>query len=196
MATVRVLIINDDEVAGKTLASVLESEGWTTEVATGGKRAWRQLRRGPWHLVLADASTSIHSERLFDLLKELALADGPVRVLFLVPGFVAEHTRQYLEWHRLPYTTTPIRLDDFLEHVGELLLQTGTIQQPLRRVRQLARERPRSARRAPQPAHGHAMFANRDDYLIYDEDELRRFEEEEKKREEEKRKKQKRSEIY
>lgn len=187
MSEVRVLIVDDERASRAALASVLKTEGWQVEVAATPQEGLDRLREVTWHLVVANVSISHTSGPLFELLKELAVAGGAVRVLFLVPSFVEEDARLSLEQQKLPYCTQPIHLDDLLEKVGELLQTAGVIQQPLRRVRELAQAvRPSAEWEKPGQAKTE-MFVSRKGYLDYDEEELRRLEEEE----EEKRRKKK-----
>lgn len=196
MSEVRILIIENDPASRTALASVLKTEDWQVEVVAAPEEALDRLRQVAWHLVLVDVSISHLHGPLFELLKELALAGGSVRVLFLVPSIVEEVARLDLERQKLPYCTRPIHLDDLLEKVSELLQSAGVIHQPLRRVRELAQSA-RPAQDFQQPGQAKAeMFVSRKGYLDYDEEELRRQEEEEeaqrrKKQQEEKERREK-----
>lgn len=182
MSAVRVLIIDNDEATSRTVAWVLGGEGWLIDVVACPEEAFQRLRRGGWHLVVADFTTCGASEQLFEFLKELAVAGGPVRVLFLVPALIAYCARPQLEALQVPYAIIPLRLADFLEQVSDLLIEAGAIRHPLCRVRELAHEYSPPACRRVHTDSGSAMFASRDGYFDYDEEELRRFEEEEKKK--------------
>src|SRR5256885_3924678 len=63
-----------------------------------------------------------------------ALPISGVRVLFLVPELAAPEAQPALEHEQLPYSLKPFHLHDFLEKVSDLLLETGAIPQPIRRV--------------------------------------------------------------
>lgn len=182
MADVRILVIDDDEASQRALRLVLDSEGWEIQMVALPDDALTKLAAGGWSLVIANVSMSSLSGPLFSLLKDLAEAKGRLRVLFLVPSIAEERARAALEQYKLPYATKPIHLHDFLQHVGELLLEAGVIQQPLHPVRAgpLAPER-RLQDRRKQKAGGPEMFASREGY-DYDEEELRRYEEEERRK--------------
>ncbi len=182
MKPVRILIIDDDAASRRALASVLHSDGWRIAVVARPEAGMQQLRRGGWHLVLANVSMSSLSGPLFELLKELARAGGPLQVLFLVPAVVEERARRRLEGLAVPYVTKPIQLNDFLERVSDLLLDAGAIRQPLRRVRDLASTSSPLVEPKTSDGRGQEMIAPRDAYYDYTEEELRQFEEEEKKR--------------
>ena len=184
MATVRILVIDDDEASQRALRSVLDSEGWHIEAVARPELGLTRLAAGGWNLVIANVTVDSLSSPLFNLLKELAEAKGSLRVLFLVPAITEAHAQQVLEEWKLPYATKPLRLHDFLEQVSDLLLEAGTIREPLQRVRgagPVAPER-RLQDRSKQKQALHVMFADRDPYFEYTEEELRQFEEEEKQR--------------
>lgn len=172
----RILIIDDDEPNRRTLQTILSSEGWHTEAVAHPSEGLKRLSTDDWNLVVAGVSRRSLSEPLFESLQELAFTQGPLRVLFLVPAVIEEQARQYLERNNLWYSTKPIRLNDLLDQVGELLLEAGAIRRPLRRVRELGQPAPRTP---DPPAAGREMFAARGGYCDYDEEELLRFEKEE-----------------
>ncbi|MFQ5927259.1 MAG: hypothetical protein ACE5MH_07475, partial [Terriglobia bacterium] len=103
-------------------------------------------------------------------------------VLFLLPAASEEHLRQHFRRLNLAYTTKPIRLYDLLQQISDMLLDAGTISQPLRRVRELAQQSRYAAAQPPLAIPGHEMFPSRDAHYDYTEEELRQFEEEEEKR--------------
>lgn len=184
MAEVRILVIDDSEASQRALRFILDTEGWAIEVVALPDDALAKLAQGGWNLVIANVSMSSLSGPLFNLLKELAEAKGSLRVLFLVPAIAEARARAVLEQLKLPYETKPLHLHDFLERVGDLLLEAGAIQQPLRRVRHglAAPERRLHDRRKQQQPGTPQMFASRDDYYDYDEEELRQYEEEERRK--------------
>lgn len=183
MPEVRILIIDDDEASQRALRFILDAEGWDIEVVALPDDALAKLAQGGWNLAIANVSMSSLSGPLFNLLKELAEAKGSLRVLFLVPAIAEERARAVLEQWELPYETKPLNLHEFLERVGDLLLEAGAISQPLRRVRHglAAPDRRLQDRRKQQPGLP-AMFASREDYFDYDEEELRQYEEEERRK--------------
>ena len=182
MPDVRILVIDDDEASQRALGLVLDSDGWEIQMAALPDEALGKLAAGGWNLIIANVSMSSLSGPLFNLLKELSEAKGRLRVLFLVPAVAEERARAALEQYKLPYATKPLHLHDFLQHVGELLLEAGAIQQPLHPVRSgpAAPER-RLQDRRKQKRGGPEMFASREGY-DYDEEELKKFEEEERRK--------------
>ncbi|MEM8886266.1 MAG: sigma-54 dependent transcriptional regulator, partial [Planctomycetota bacterium] len=50
----RILIVDDDAAQGKTLARVLEMEGYRAQVVENGQDALQSIDRGPYDLVLSD----------------------------------------------------------------------------------------------------------------------------------------------
>ena len=182
MSEVRVLIVVDEESTRNAILSLLNSEGWVLDVASDAHAALLKLREGPWHLVLAGIDDARLNGPLFESLKVLAEAGGSFRVLFLVSVLAGPELEQRLEQLSLPHTPKPLRVDDFLEQVSELLLRAHTIDHPLRHVREQAGAPRPLEHRASTQAKGRAMFATRDSYEAYTEEELKEFDEEEKQR--------------
>ncbi|MFQ5927577.1 MAG: response regulator, partial [Terriglobia bacterium] len=114
MENVRVLVI-DDEPSRTLFASILDADGWRIEPGARAEQALELLRQGPWHLVLANLAMTRLDGPPFALLKELAEADGPPQVLFLLPAVSEERLRHSLKQLNLAYTTKPIRLYDLLQ---------------------------------------------------------------------------------
>lgn len=191
---VSILIIDDDEQSQTALGHVLASEGWTVRIVPLANRALAELAGGDYALVLVNVTLTGLDGPLFTTLRELALApplDGNkrrARVLFLVPELAGAEAQPVLERDHLPYTLKPFHLHDFLEKVSDLLLETGTITTPIRRVRWEFKgpERRRKERRSGLDSRQTAMFASREDYMMTEE-ELAEFE----RQEEEARKKKK-----
>lgn len=181
MPEIRVLIVDEDESGRKALASILGAEGWQVHAVADAHQALARLRQGPWSLVLVSVTVSGLSGPLFELLKDLEEAGTGLRALFLVPLSENAAISPRLEQMKLPHSTKPIQLDDFLDQVSDLLVKAGSIRQPLRRVRELAAE----VHHHPEPKEAEAaggMFARRDAASDYTEEELQAFEEEEKRR--------------
>lgn len=179
---VRVLLAEGDEASRDAIVALLKTEGWAIETVADGHSALEKLAQGPWHLVLASLEVAPFGSPLFESLQALHEAEGPLRVVFLVPVLAAREVDARLEQLGLPHTNKPIRMDDLLEQISELLLRAGTLNQKLRLVRELAAAPPRhvEASRAAEPRGG--MFASREGYEGYTEEELKAFEEEEKKK--------------
>ena len=206
MNQVGILIIDDDEASQAALRQMLDEEGWTVRIVPLANQAMAVLASGNYKLVIVNVAMTGLSGPLFTTLKELALAPPVesgghpgVRVLFLVPELAAPEAQPVLEHGQLPYSLKPFHLHDFLEKVSDLLLETGAIPQPIRRVHHehksaegnFARERPASGdRRLGRNRRQTTMFAARDDYMM-SEEEMLEFEKQEKEEQEHQKKKKK-----
>lgn len=203
MNQVGILIIDDDEASQAALRQVLDDEGWTVRIVPLANQAMAVLASGNYKLVIVNVAMTGLSGPLFTTLKELALAPPVeaghtrVRVLFLVPELAAAEAQPVLEREQLPYSLKPFHLHDFLEKVSDLLLETGAIPQPIRRVhyeyksadRRSALERPGGGDRRPGRSRREtSMFAAREAYMM-SEEEILEFEKQEKQEQERKKKK-------
>ncbi len=179
---VRVLLADNDEANCRAIVSVLKTEGWAIETVADAHAALQKLREGPWHLVLASLDVAAFDSPLFESLQALHEAEGPLRALFFVPVMSGPEVDARLERLGLSHTNKPIRVDDLLEQISDLLMRAGTLHHKLRLVRELAAAPPRhiEASRAAEPKGG--MFASRQGYDDYTEEELKAFEEEEEKK--------------
>lgn len=189
MSDVGILIIDDDEATQSALHHLLDSEGWKICVVTRAQQALAELAHGHWLLVIVDVTISGLAGPLFTILRELAQA-RPVekghtraRVLFLVRPLSAAEALPVLDRQRLPHALKPFHLHDFLDKVGDLLMEARVINVPIRRIRQGAKpERPSPNRK--QRDGGKTMFAPRGDYMMTEEEiaEFERQEAEERKK--------------
>ena len=202
MPEIGVLIVDDDIASQRALRNVLDSEGWRVRIVTRADHAMNEIATGSWNLVIANVAIARPQSALFATLTELVRAaeqssdsqSGQPRrrigVLFLLPPVALRAVQPVLEQEGLPYSVKPYHLNDFLERVSELLVDTGAIAEPIRAIGGFAAQR----RRSRDPHHQGAgrrtaMFASRDDYQMTEEEmaEFERQEEEEtrKKREKE-----------
>lgn len=181
MGEVRVLIVDDEEATRHAIVSLLKTEGWVLETVGEAHAALGKLREGPWHLVIASLEVVRFETPLFESLQALDEAEAPLRVLFLISAFAPPAVEQRLEQLGLPHSVKPLRVDDFLEAVSDLLVRAHTIQQPLRRVKELATA-PRPLDHRMTEAKRGGMFAERKGYDDFTEEELQAFEEEEEKK--------------
>ena len=185
MATrIGILIVDDDEASQSALRQVLDSEGWQVRIVPLLSDALAELSTGEWALVILNIAMTGLDGSVYLTLKELALApaveDGKVRarVLFLVPESHAAGTVPELEKEHLPYVLKPFQFNDFLEKVSDLLMETGTLADPMRRVRHdtTASERKREEQRkghesdVRQGRRDTVMFAKREDYGMTEEE--------------------------
>ena len=203
MASIGILVIDDNEVSQSALRQVLDSEGWHVRIVGLLSQALSELSSGEWSLVIVNVAMTGLSGPVYLTLRELALAPGVedgkarARVLFLVPEAQAAEARPVLEKERLPYVLKPFQFNDFLEKVSDLLMETSALTTPIRNVRHDAgaAERKRTERRlghetdVRQGGRDTSMFAKRDEYVMTEE-EIADYEKTEKEDREQKKKKQ------
>jgi CheY-like chemotaxis protein len=199
VSEVGILIVDDDVTSQRALKGVLDSEGWRVRIVSKAALALEELATGNWSLAIVNVALADVRGPLFAILRELAQADtlSPegepeiprkrIRALFLVPVLMARDVQPLLEQEGLPYSLKPYPLNDFLEKVSELLVETGAIADPIRGIGgfRLVRRRPRNHRSSRDNRRG-AMFASREDYQMTEEEmaEFERQEEEERKKRE------------
>lgn len=191
---VKILVIDDDAASQSALRQVLDSEGWKVTVVPMVREGLAQLAAGGWSLVIVNVAMTGVEGPLFETLKALGqVAPGAesarVGVLFLVPELAAMEAKPVLERERLPYALKPFHLHDFLERVGDLLMESRSIAGPIRQVRPgPGSERRRKDRRVGQDRRNTPMFAARTDYFMTEEElaEWEKQEAEERKKKEHK----------
>jgi DNA-binding response OmpR family regulator len=201
LAEVGILIIDDDIVSQRALKNVLDSEGWRVRIVPLASAAMLELASGQWSLVIVNVAMTDVRGPLFNILKDLAQGDADalegaevdvarpkrIRVLFLVPLLAAPQAQPILEKEGLPYLLKPYHLHDFLEKVGELLVEAGALADPIRSMSDFSpTSRKRRGLRSAQRGRRSSMFASRDDYQMSEEEllEWERTEEEERKKRE------------
>jgi CheY-like chemotaxis protein len=198
VAEVGILIIDDDIVSQRALKNVLDSEGWRVRIVPLASHAMAEIASGVWSLVIVNVALTDVRGPIFTTLKELAQgqADAPhdaeidaarpkrIRVLFLVPVLAAKETQPVLEREALPYSLKPYHLNEFLEKVGDLLVEAGAIEAPIRSMDFTIRRRHGS--RSARDKRSGAMFASREDYQMSEEEmvEFEHQEEEDRKKRE------------
>src|ERR1700751_5786265 len=113
------------------------------------------------------------------------LVSKRIRVLFLVPILAAKETQPVLEREGLPYSLKPYHLNEFLEKVGDLLVEAGALAGPIPSMDFTIRRRRHGSRSARDKRTG-AMFASREDYQMSEEEmiEFEHQEEEDRKKRE------------
>ncbi|HEY0702900.1 MAG TPA: hypothetical protein VGD60_09055 [Candidatus Acidoferrales bacterium] len=198
MAEVGILIVDDDVVSQRALKNILDSEGWRVRIVPLASAAMLELASGEWSLVIVNVAMTDVRGPLFSILKDLAqgAADAAddaaidesrpkrIRVLFLVPMLAVRHAQPILEQESLPYLVKPYHLHDFLQKVSELLVETGTLVEPIRGIGDFSVGGRRQKGLRDARNRRSSMFADRSDYQMT-EDEMVEWE----KNEEEARKK-------
>jgi DNA-binding response OmpR family regulator len=185
---VNILIIEDDTASQAALRQVLDEEEWRVQIVPEANSALQVLATGDWTLVIVNVGMTGLGGSLYLTLKELALAPAidsgksRVRVLFLVPEAGAAAVQPLLEQEHLPYVLKPFTLQDVLEKVSDLLLESGAIPQSIRQVRReglaIGKRRERGRMTASRTTGGRntGMFANRSDYSSVTEEEIAEYE--------------------
>lgn len=176
---VNILVLDQEGSSATALRQVLDSEGWRVRVVSDAKLLLTELKTGEWSLVIANIELLGLDSPGYLTLRELATVPaeegGRLRGLFLVPEMAGSQFVGTLEKARLPYVLRPYHLHDFLEKVGDLLVEVSAIAAPLRQVRYEfggLRKKKREASRTT------SMFASRDEYS-YSEEELAEYEKQE-----------------
>jgi len=176
---VNILVLDQEGPSANALRQVLDSEGWRVKVISDARLLLSELRSGEWSLVIANIALLGLDSPGYLTLRELASVpaeDGArVRGLYLVPELSGSQYVGTLEKARQPYVVRPYHLHDFLEKVGDLLVEVKAIEAPLRQVRHEfggLRKKKRDASRT------NSMFAARDSY-VYTEEEIAEYEKQE-----------------
>lgn len=192
MDPVGILILDDEATSNTALRQMLDSEGWEVSVVNTPEKLLPPLATGKVRLIIADTARCGTTGPVFDILSELAHAPAAiggklgVRVLFLVPAKIASEAQLVLESRRLTYLLKPFHLHDFWEKVSDLLTETGAITEPLSLLHRdtgtplRVSEQPKSK----QSKRKNTMFADRNDYMMSEEEllEWERSEAEERKK--------------
>jgi len=201
VAEIGILIIDDDIVSQRALKNVLDSEGWRVRIVPLASRAMAEIASGVWSLVIVNVALTDVRGPIFTTLRDLAQgqADAPddaeidvgrpkrIRVLFLVPLLAAKHAQPVLEREGLPYSLKPYHLNEFLEKVGDLLVEAGAIEVPIRSM-DFSVRRKRAGSQSARDRRNGSMFASREDYQMSEEEMVdfeRQEDEDRKKREKE-----------
>ena len=179
MAEISILVFDDDVASQRALESMLDSEGWRVRVVPLLRDAMNELAHGTWSMVIANLSLTGIDGPEFTLLSELASAapvqDGKsrVRVLFVVPELLAPQALPLLEKEHLPYVMKPFHFNDFLQKVGELLIESKAIPKSIRQAAfgfEGKNRRKKEDRRGEKDRRTNAMFAPREEYYMTEEE--------------------------
>jgi DNA-binding response OmpR family regulator len=174
---VRILVLDDDAPSQGALRQILDSEGWRVRIVPETSLLLTELKSGEWSLVIANVAMTGLNTPIFSTLRELSsvsVAEGArVRILYLVPELTGSQFVSALEFARLPYVVRPFHLHDFLEKVSDLLVEIKAIEAPLRQVRHEFGE---IRKKKKQTGRANSMFAARDTYSSYTEEELAEYE--------------------
>lgn len=177
---VGILVLDDDATGANAVRQILDSEGWRVRVIPEAALLLSELKSAEWSLVIVNVTLVPVEGPIFAILRELASvpadAGGRLRVLYLVPSANASQYVQSLESARVPYVVRPYHLHDFLEKVSDLLVEVKAIEIALRQVR---REFGGIRKKKKEAGRTGSMFAARDSYSSYTEEELAEYERQE-----------------
>src|SRR5439155_7188688 len=174
---VGILVLDDNAQGSSAVKQILDSEGWRVRVVSDTQMLLAELKTGEWSLVIANVVLTGVEGHAFVILRELAsvsAADGArIRVLYLIPEATSSQYLVHLEAARLPYVLRPYHLHDFLEKVSDLLVEVKAIEVALRQVRH---EFGGLRKKKKEAGRSNSMFASRDGYSSYTEEELADYE--------------------
>jgi DNA-binding response OmpR family regulator len=174
---VSILVLDNDPAGASALRQILDSEGWRVRVIPDDKLLLTELRSAEWSLLIANISQIPVGGPVFSILRELAAVSpeegGRLRVLYLVPSMTGSQYVHALEAAHLPYVVRPYHLHDFLEKVSDLLVEVKAIEVALRQVRH---EFGGLRKKKKEAGRTNSMFAARDSYSSYTEEELAEYE--------------------
>ncbi len=177
---VSILVLDNDATGANAVRQILDSEGWRVRVIPDTTLLLSELKSAEWSLVIANITLTPVEGPIFAILRELASvpadAGGRLRVLYMVPALDSGQYVQSLEASRVPYVVRPYHLHDFLEKVSDLLVEVKAIEIALRQVR---REFGCIRKKKKEAGRTGSMFAARDSYSSYTEEELAEYERQE-----------------
>jgi len=177
---VSILVLDDDPAGSSALRQILDAEGWRVRVIPDVKLLLSELKTAEWSLVIANISQVPIEGPIFAILRDLSAVapedGGRLRVLYLVPSMTGSQYVHALEANRLPYVVRPYHLHDFLEKVSDLLVEVKAIDVALRQVRH---EFGGLRKKKKEAGRTNSMFASRDAYSSYTEEELAEYERQE-----------------
>lgn len=218
---VGILILDATPEGQQALRLLLSAEGWHVQAVTDAKQTLQQLLSGAWNLVIANVTLAPPGNPLFQILKDLAHAEGVtveeneaeneesrtgakrspdqvttvrkrrLRVLFLVPPTIASEVVVELEEEELPYSILPYHFHDFFEKIRDLLVEAGAIPQSARTSRFETSNRGRMQQAVKDQRP--SMFASRREYQMTEE-EIAEYEKQEEAERRKKNKKEKEEE--
>jgi two-component system copper resistance phosphate regulon response regulator CusR len=121
----RILIVEDEELIGSSLARGLREEGFTVEWATDGNQGRGQLQGAPWDLVILD--WWLPGEDGLSLLKNFRQRDRSTPVLFLTARDGIEQRVAGLDSGADDYLCKPFAFDELLARARAILRRRGDV---------------------------------------------------------------------
>jgi len=134
----RIIIVEDEKLAGKVLHDNLKSKGYHVTLFETGEEALVHFRENPVDLVLLDYKLpGISGEELFEKLKEV---NPLVPVIFMTAYSSVEKAVKLLKQGAYDYLTKPIEMDE-LYHTIENALEKVTLIKENQRLQENLREK-------------------------------------------------------
>ena len=117
--TARILIVDDDESIRKTLAAILEEEGYLVDTMENGKEAIKKSRIKSYNLALIDIRLpDMEGVKLLTAMKETI----PRMIKIIITGYPSlQNTVTAVNKGADAYLLKPLSIDDVLKTVGEQL---------------------------------------------------------------------------
>lgn len=117
-----ILVVDDDPDISNLLRHILVLKGYAVDAYSDPELALSSFAAGKYSLVILDFKMSPING--FDLYDRFVKMDGGTKVLFLSAdsAHYAEHKASHPATNARKYLHKPVRMNDFLKQVGELLL--------------------------------------------------------------------------
>jgi two-component system copper resistance phosphate regulon response regulator CusR len=128
----RILVVEDNERAARSLGRSLEQHGFSVEVALDGPAGLELARRGDFDCLLLDVM--LPGLDGFTLLQELRTEGQDVPVIFLTARDALPDRIRGLELGRGDYLVKPFAFSELLLRLNNLLYRTPPTEEPVFKV--------------------------------------------------------------
>jgi DNA-binding response OmpR family regulator len=123
IATVRILLIEDEKHLAEGLRYNLAAEGYETRLARDGREALELFDRGPWSLVVLDLMLPFVDG--FEVARQIRTKDPRVPILMLTARAADEDRVRGLECGADDYLTKPFHLQELLLRIKGILRRSS-----------------------------------------------------------------------
>lgn len=113
------LLVEDDPNLGQILQEYLQAKGYTTTLATDGRKAWEHYQAGSYDLCLFDVM--LPQIDGFSLAEKIRKNDQQTPIIFLTAKNLKEDTLQGLRIGGDDYLTKPFSLEELLLRIQAIL---------------------------------------------------------------------------